>query len=737
MARVLNVCLILSVLLALCLVAIPVQAAATPSVTWLTFMESGSSFGQGAAIAVDGSGNIYVAGRVDRTWGSPVRAYAAYDDAFVVKLNNSGQVLWSTFLGGSGFDFAAAIALDNSGYVYVAGSSSASWGSPKRPFASGSGYDAFAARLSAASGALDWNTFLGGASDDMGRGLDFRGTNVYVCGYSMAAWGSPVRSFTDGSTDAFVTRLDAGSGTQGWLTFLGGSAADFASAVTADSSNVYVCGYSFATWESPLQTFTGAPVMSSDGFAARLNADTGVLGWNTFMGCADYDFCYCLAQDNSGNIYIGGRSSATWGPPVRPFSGNGDGFVARLNFSGARIWNTFLGSSGGGADESCTGIAADNAGNIYAAGITMLGVSWGSPWSAINPSSLYNGFVAMVDNSGGLVSNGFHGGLTAIPYGLAMDCDKNIYVSGSTTDGWGNPLNAFEPNDDAYVLKINDPALASCPSGPSTVSLNTTLGTVNLNTSAGYFSGPGWVPTANIRCSSPAGFFFPYGMFSFNIGGLTAGQSARVTLRFPNPLPAGVKYYKCINGRTIDCSSIMTRIDPYTLQLTLTDGGLGDSDGAANGTIADPGGPAFPLNNAPQSSSPTMPAAPQKPVSLSNVTVKSASLSATRVTPDAPVTVTANVANTGTGNGTANIKVYVNGAEESQQGVTVNSGGTSTVTFDVTRNEPGTYTVYVGGTPAGSFTVDQFTPDTILYISAALIFFALIGGVIFMTRRRA
>ena len=131
-----------------------------------------------------------------------------------------------------------------------------------------------------------------------------------------------------------------------------------------------------------------------------------------------------------------------------------------------------------------------------------------------------------------------------------------------------------------------------------------------------------------------------------------------------------------------------------------------------------------------------MPVTPQKPVSLSNITIKSASLSATKVTPGTPVTVTANVANTGTGNGTSVVKVYINGAEEAQQGVTVLSGSTSQVNFDITRSEPGTYTVYVGGTQAGSFTVDQFTPDTILFISGALVFFALVIGVIYITSSR-
>jgi hypothetical protein len=187
----------------------------------------------------------------------------------------------------------------------------------------------------------------------------------------------------------------------------------------------------------------------------------------------------------------------------------------------------------------------------------------------------------------------------------------------------------------------------------------------------------------------------------------------------------------------VDCSSIVTRIDEYTLQLNLTDGSHFDTDGLANGIIADPGGPAFPLDTAPQSSSAQMPSTPQAPVSLSNIMVSSASISSTKAGPGDKVTVTAEVANTGTGNGTSLIKLYVNGVEDAQQGITVNSGGSTQVSFDISRSEPGTYSVYVGSANAGSFTVDQCTPDIILLISGALVLFSLVLGVICLTRRRA
>jgi hypothetical protein len=130
-------------------------------------------------------------------------------------------------------------------------------------------------------------------------------------------------------------------------------------------------------------------------------------------------------------------------------------------------------------------------------------------------------------------------------------------------------------------------------------------------------------------------------------------------------------------------------------------------------------------------------APPQGPVSLPTVFVKRASLSATKVAPGAPITVTADVVNTGAVNGSSSIKVYINGELENSQGVTVNSGASTPITFTISRNEPGTYSVYVGGTQAGSFTVDQFAdPNIILYISGSLLLFAFVIGLLLILRRK-
>jgi hypothetical protein len=117
--------------------------------------------------------------------------------------------------------------------------------------------------------------------------------------------------------------------------------------------------------------------------------------------------------------------------------------------------------------------------------------------------------------------------------------------------------------------------------------------------------------------------------------------------------------------------------------------------------------------------------------------VQSASLSAAKVAPGAPVTVTASVTNRGTANGSANIRLLINGQEETSHGITVNSGSNIPLTFTFSRSRPGNYAVYLGGVCAGNLTVEEAAnPNIILYISVALIFIALVAGALYFLQRR-
>lgn len=206
-------------------------------------------------------------------------------------------------------------------------------------------------------------------------------------------------------------------------------------------------------------------------------------------------------------------------------------------------------------------------------------------------------------------------------------------------------------------------------------------------------------------------------------------------------------------GSDITVSNVVV-VSPTLITATLTIGdnartGLRDvSVTTASGTVFAPGAftvtqapPPFvattpPPEGPPHSSSASSGLVTPGPVPLPNILVGSASLSAARVPPGAPVTVTASVSNTGTVAGSGVVRLFVNGQEEVQQGVNLNSGSISQVRFTISRDEPGTYTVNVGNVPAGSFTVDAFAdPNLILYFSAALVAVSLVLGAVYIYRR--
>lgn len=434
---------------------------------WNTFL-GGPGAGDSRAvnlcrgIAVDRAGGVYVVGTSKATWGSPVRAFTAgFEtiqgrveaggegvDAFVARLDAGGALVWSTFLGGPGDDHGQAITVDGSGNVYVAGVSSAAWGRPVRAYTAGR--DAFVAKLDAKTGALVWNTFLGRAgSGAEGNAIAVdRGGNVYVAGRSDASWGSsPARAFTAGH-DAFAAKLDATSGALMWDTFLGGPGSDEGLGIAVDGSgNLYMAGSSTATWGKPARAYSAG----LDAFAAKLDATSGALVWNTFLGGSGPDQAHGISVDRSGNVYIVGRSGAAWGSaPVRAYTADHDAFVARLNpANGALGWNTFLG--GPGLDQGL-GIAVDGSGSVYLAGSSD--APWGSPVRKY--SALDDAFAAKLDASGGIVWTTFLGGaMYDFASGIAVDEGGNVYVAGWSNGTWGsNPPRAHIRGDIAFVAKL-------------------------------------------------------------------------------------------------------------------------------------------------------------------------------------------------------------------------------------------------------------------------------------------
>jgi hypothetical protein len=176
--------------------------------------------------------------------------------------------------------------------------------------------------------------------------------------------------------------------------------------------------------------------------------------WNTFLGGAQWDDGYAVAADAAGNIYVAGMSRGSWGAPKRPYKGQEDAFVAKLNSSGHLVWNTFLGSTTG--EDEAYAIAVDDQGNVVVAGAST--DSWGRPIAAHSEES-HDVFVARLNANGVLTWNTFMGGGGIDRgYGVALDQWNNAYVTGESYSSWGNPVNPPSSNllnQEVFVAKLN------------------------------------------------------------------------------------------------------------------------------------------------------------------------------------------------------------------------------------------------------------------------------------------
>jgi hypothetical protein len=180
----------------------------------------GTGYDYAFDVALDGVGSAYVAGRTESsdfptTIGALQTAPAGSSDGFVCRITSAGAVQWSTRLGGSGFDWPFAIAVQPGGSALVTGRTDSPDFPTVLPAQAGPGgaEDAFVARLSARGSRLLWSTLLGGPGSDEGHGLALAGQGgVWVAGGTAGAL-SPTPdalqpSFGGGPGDAFLARLD-------------------------------------------------------------------------------------------------------------------------------------------------------------------------------------------------------------------------------------------------------------------------------------------------------------------------------------------------------------------------------------------------------------------------------------------------------------------------------------------------------------------------------------------------
>ena len=400
---------------------------------------TGAAFTPGCpSIAVDSASDTYIAGATTSTVAFPIPTGAATPapvngpaDVFITKFDNTGSVvLFTTFLGGSGTDTAAGIAVDTGFDVIVAGTTN----SPDFPtvgaFQSApktSGNHVFVTRLDPTGAAPVYSTYLSGSGTDTASGVavDLQG-KIYVTGTTTSAdFPTTIGSFQPASlatNQFFMAKVDPSSAqtlSLPYSTYFGGgnpaNGVVMGGGVAVDTSeNVYITGgtnflHVGATNDFPIlnatQTCLDLPeavvpttavtctnATGLDAFVAKIDptaASGAQLEYSTYIGGTGDDIAYGISVDSGGNAYITGSTTSIDFPLATttvPFqagnSGLRDAFVAKFStFTPTATTTTttttaeavgLLYSSylGGGGDDVGTAIAADTVGGARITGWT-------------------------------------------------------------------------------------------------------------------------------------------------------------------------------------------------------------------------------------------------------------------------------------------------------------------------------------------------------------------------------
>jgi hypothetical protein len=313
-------------------------------------------------------------------------------DVFYVKLGPTGTLLYGTYIGGTAFESNGGIAVDSTGNVYVAGitnSTNATFPMAANAYrANNAGdNDLFLIKFDP-TGARLYSTYFGGVGSENngleppGLAIDDAG-NAYLGGDTDTLTNFPLlngfQNTIAGLTDAFVAKIDttkSGAASLIYSTLLGGTAAEQAYALAYAGNGVVViggnAGAGFPVKNALDASFNGG---GYDCFLAKIDTtQTGAnsLLWATYVGGNDNEFLYDLAIDPAGNIHFVGNTRSTNFPQVSPVGTNVflyQPYAAEVNGAGTTLmFASYFGGTSNG--QSANGVATNPRGDTFLAGTT-------------------------------------------------------------------------------------------------------------------------------------------------------------------------------------------------------------------------------------------------------------------------------------------------------------------------------------------------------------------------------
>jgi hypothetical protein len=356
------------------------------SLLWaLTF--GGSTEDYGEALALDGDGNVYVAGYFNGTSdfepGADVTnlTSAGDYDAFLSKFNADGDFLWAIRLGGTSADQVRDMAVDTAGNILLVGQFSGTAdfdpGAGDHNLASEGGNDIFVVKLNDA-GELIWATSFGDTGDDIARGVAIDPENNVLTTGRFAGTvdfnidAGVANLISNGMEDVFITKVNEDAVFQ-WAVQIGAALPDEGTAIHADDAgHVYTAGFfqETADFDPGVDAFELTSFGAEDIFISVLDAD-GAFIMARQMGGAGLEKAHAIDTDTAGNIYTSGyfAESADFDPGSSDFvltsAGGLDAFVSKLNADGEFQWAAQFG--GPDEDRSLDMVVGDSA-FVYTSG---------------------------------------------------------------------------------------------------------------------------------------------------------------------------------------------------------------------------------------------------------------------------------------------------------------------------------------------------------------------------------
>jgi len=446
---------------------------------------------KGQRIAVDGgyvvTDSTHVSFRV-----------AAYDPKKPLVIDPA--LVYSTYLGGSGYDQPSGIVVDSAGSVYIAGYTNSS-DFPLATLGSlpTSTYHAFLAKLDPSGSNLVYADYIGGSGPDYGYALVLDSMNdVWVAGSTQSSDFPVVNAYQatqPGHYNAFLSKISAAGSSLLYSTYLGGNGADQPSGVSIDSlGNIYVAGATSSenfpvanAYQATMSPNQGG-LYGAYGFLTKFSPDGSSLVYSTFLGgnsnvaqsCGQstcwpmpYNVTAGVAVDANGNAYVSGDTNTynfptTQGAYLTTDSAPLDtivGFVSKFTSSGNLDYSTyFYGSSGASAEIAA--ITADSNGSAYITGYAQSDGTFPITSTGIcDPSVYFAGcsyaFVTKFDPTGSyLMYSTFLGPYNdAYPQAIVLDANNDAYVScvesGSSSFTTVNGIESYTGDNDLLVTEID------------------------------------------------------------------------------------------------------------------------------------------------------------------------------------------------------------------------------------------------------------------------------------------